>query len=422
VSTSERLYRKVALERLSSPDQLDQLAQVTDGRGWLGLLTTLFLTVTFLIWGFLGAIPTSVEANGILLQRGGQVVTAMAPAQGILAGVDVSIGDHVTAGQVLARMERVDLAQEIVNLRGRLADQEATQRRRVQALENEARQQITNLRLRQSALEQNLEAARQNAEHQATKLELLETYAARGLISAQALQDTRVDASRARERVADLQVGLAELDGQVIDLELRQERERSALELERANLERQIQALQVRLDSETVVRAPAAGRIIEIAMQPGTVIATAQSIMSLETSGDGLQALVYIATEDGKRVHPGMTARIEPATVRKEEYGMLLARVIEVSEFPVTSEAMNAVLRNDQLNAAFLGRGAPYAARLELERADGTVSGYRWTSREGPPQELSSGTILSAKLTVREQRPISLIIPLLRKATGIDEL
>lgn len=422
MSTSQRLYRKVALERLSSPDQLDQLAQVTDGRGWIGLLTTLFLVVAFLIWGFLGTIPTSVEAKGILLQRGGQVVTAMAPAQGILASIDVAIGEQVSAGQLLARIQRLQLAQEIINLRGRLGDQEAAQRRRLQALDEEARQQIANLELRSEALEQNLEAARQNAEHQATKLELLETYAERGLISAQALQDTRVDASRARERVADIQVAMAELDGRIIDLELRQERERSALELERANLERQIEALEVRRESETEVRAPADGRVIEIAMRPGAVVATAEAIMSLETAGEGLQALVYISTEDGKRVRPGMTARIEPSTVRKEEFGMLLAEVVAVSEFPVTREAMNAVLRNAQLNAGFLGSGAPYSARLELRSATDTASGYRWTSRDGPPQELSSGTTLTAKLTVREQRPISLIIPLLRDLTDIDEL
>ena len=31
------IFRKVALERLSSPEQLDQLLQVTDPKGWMAL-------------------------------------------------------------------------------------------------------------------------------------------------------------------------------------------------------------------------------------------------------------------------------------------------------------------------------------------------------------------------------------------------
>ena len=31
------IFRKVALERLSSPEQLDQMVQVTNPKGWLAL-------------------------------------------------------------------------------------------------------------------------------------------------------------------------------------------------------------------------------------------------------------------------------------------------------------------------------------------------------------------------------------------------
>ena len=34
---NEVLFRKVSLDRLSSPEQLDQLLRVTDPKSWLGL-------------------------------------------------------------------------------------------------------------------------------------------------------------------------------------------------------------------------------------------------------------------------------------------------------------------------------------------------------------------------------------------------
>ncbi len=50
------IFRKAALERLSSPEQLDQLMQVTTPKGWLALIALAGLLVTAVILGFVGSI------------------------------------------------------------------------------------------------------------------------------------------------------------------------------------------------------------------------------------------------------------------------------------------------------------------------------------------------------------------------------
>ncbi len=50
---------------------------------------------------------------------------------------------------------------------------------------------------------------------------------------------------------------------------------------------------------------------------------------------------------------------------------------------------------------------------------DATVSGYRWAVGSGPPIRLTSGTLTRAEITTRQQRPLDLVVPLIKRLTGI---
>ena len=81
---SERIFRQIAIERLSSPEQLDRLITLASPVGWTAFLAIAVLLSAIVVWGFIGQIPTRVEGAGILVSRGGQVFDAMAPAAGTL--------------------------------------------------------------------------------------------------------------------------------------------------------------------------------------------------------------------------------------------------------------------------------------------------------------------------------------------------
>jgi HlyD family secretion protein len=130
-------------------------------------------------------------------------------------------------------------------------------------------------------------------------------------------------------------------------------------------------------------------------------------------------AVLYVPSIEGKRIRVGMLVRIAPATVKQEEYGMMLGRVTYVSDFPATTKGMARVLKNDQLVSVLSGSGAPYEVHADLTVAPETVSRYKWSSSDGPPLTIQSGTLATASIEVRAERPIGMVIPLFRKYTGI---
>jgi len=56
---------------------------------------------------------------------------------------------------------------------------------------------------------------------------------------------------------------------------------------------------------------------------------------------------------------------------------------------------------------------------VRLKRDESTVSGYRWAVGRGPALRLTSGTLTKAEITTRVRRPVELIVPMLRKLSGI---
>ncbi len=109
---SNQIFRKVALDRLSSPEELDQLITVTKPRGWIALLGIGCILITILIWGILGNISTQVEGAGLLTTSGG-VVSVTHPVSGQITDVSVMSGDYVKQGDVIARIEQSSLVDKV---------------------------------------------------------------------------------------------------------------------------------------------------------------------------------------------------------------------------------------------------------------------------------------------------------------------
>src|SRR5712692_1668862 len=61
-----KLFRQTSLERLSSPEQLDQLLQVTTPQGWLALIGLGGLLIMALLWGVFGSVQNTKVGQGIL--------------------------------------------------------------------------------------------------------------------------------------------------------------------------------------------------------------------------------------------------------------------------------------------------------------------------------------------------------------------
>ncbi|WP_460001763.1 NHLP bacteriocin system secretion protein [Paradesulfitobacterium aromaticivorans] len=118
---STQIYRKVSLERLSSPEQLDSLMTVTSPRGWI-TLTAFGLIITAVIgWGIFGSLPTKIEAHGILLKSGG-IHQIAAGSGGQITDIRVLPNHVVHKGEVIARIDQPDLVVLITTAQAQLQE------------------------------------------------------------------------------------------------------------------------------------------------------------------------------------------------------------------------------------------------------------------------------------------------------------
>jgi HlyD family secretion protein len=101
MSEQEGIFRKEALEKLSSPEQLDHLMHVTRARGWLALAAVIGLSIAGALWGLFGRIPIDAAGQGILIKPGGiRQVVALEPGQ--VMAVTVRPGSRVHRGEAVA--------------------------------------------------------------------------------------------------------------------------------------------------------------------------------------------------------------------------------------------------------------------------------------------------------------------------------
>ena len=132
-----------------------------------------------------------------------------------------------------------------------------------------------------------------------------------------------------------------------------------------------------------------------------------------------LEVVFFVDPNDGKKITGGMRTQISPSTVKKEEHGVIIGSVIDVSEFPSTSEGMMDVLSNEALVGKLSRSGAPIQVYADLTPSAKTVSGYKWSSPKGPPVKIKSGTMCEVSVTIKSEPPIMLVIPTVKKWLGL---
>lgn len=121
------LFRKAALDRLSSPEQLHTLTRITEGKGWLALVGLALILVTTIAWASVGSVQTKVNGSGILLGGGG-LVQLDAAGEGDLVSIDVEAGGLVKRDQVIAQIAQPALTLEIESLKRRIEEIDSEER------------------------------------------------------------------------------------------------------------------------------------------------------------------------------------------------------------------------------------------------------------------------------------------------------
>jgi HlyD family secretion protein len=420
-----KLFRKVALERLSSPEQLDQLMRIITPRAWLALLPLLGLIGMALVWGWFGSIPTKVSGKCILINPLG-LASLSASAGGRVQEINIKVGDLVTNGQVIAQIAQPEISDRIEKAEARLRDLEA----QGNSVRGFARQGVELTAQSLAQQRQNLDAqwksAGQKARVAGERLKVQQELLSQGLVTNQTVLATRQEVNAAELEAEGLQNQIKQLSLRKLDADKQSSAEVRGIELQIAQAKRELDSLTASRTLTTQVVGTIAGRVIEIKVTAGSLVTQGASLALVEQSvgadaaGDGrVQALIYVAAAEGKQIQVGMQAQVVPSTVKREEYGFAIGKVSYVSEYPSTPQSMAMLLQNDALVRDLAGAQPPVEVRATLIPAN-NFSGYMWSSAAGAPVKIRAGTVCSGEIVVRTQRPISLVIPLLKKSLALD--
>lgn len=411
------IFRKVALERLSSPEQLDQLLQVTDPKGWLALGALGLLLCASMAWGVFGSIPTEARGEGILLRQGG-VTSLVAAENGQVEEILVSVGDVIQKGQAVARVRQEELLRQIQDSRERLADARAKYQDLVRYAGEQGHLRARDLAQQRANLQQTIRTLERQAElirqRIASERDLLKD----GLITKQTLLASEQSLNTVQDQIASARLELNGLDLKRVESEQQIDQQIQSREAEVRDLDIELREKQARLGETARVVANRAGRVLELLVDRGDVVSPGTPLLNLEVVSEDLVAVLFVPATAGKRIEPGMAVRVSPSTVKREEFGSILGRVTWAAEYPSTARGMTRLLGNEALVERLMAEGPPIQVNVALERNPAAPSGFRWSSSTGPSVKISSGTLATGDVVVREEAPVNLLIPKVREKLG----
>ncbi len=411
-------FRKAALEKLSTPEKLDQLIKVTSSRAWIALLTIALILTTALGWGVFGRIKTKITTMGILL--GGEVYDVVSTSQGQLVELNVSVGDEIQAGAVIATIDQPELAQQIEAAKASLTEREFELQQLIAFGSQDAKIQDDLVRQQRAAIEQEIQSQEKNMAFLRQQLKIEKDLLEKGLTTNPQVVASEQQLEAAKNQVDRLRAQLVQTTSQELNVEFDLKQRLTVVRQRIAQEARRVEQLEETFETNSKIRSPHSGRVVEVLTDDGVVVNLGTPLFKVKNElniqeDDKLRGILYVAAQDGKKIKAGMEALVVPSTVQPQEHGFMKAKVTYVSEFPVTQQGMMTSMKNDQLVQGLLALGAPFEVYVEFEEDPEAFSGYKWTSSGGPEIAINAGTSCSGNITVREAPPIVMVIPALKK-------
>lgn len=436
VELEKRFFRPEALDKLSSPDNLERLMPVTRAWDWLLIAVTGALLVMFAGWSIVGTVPTIADGRGVIV-RPAEVMQAQTSAAGRILTLSVKAGDHIAQGALVATIDQTDILKRIQENQGSVRALEDQDRARTAAAERQVSLQKQQDDLERNGLGSQKTTLARSLADATTLRPILERRAdsnrklvKEGLLGF-ASKDIVDDESAIRDneaKIEDYTSRLGQIAGQLEQIETRSatlakqvldEAVARRNEIEQIQKNISLDEFQIRRDGN--IYSQYSGRVSEMMSAVGDVLPAGGRLLTIEAekTDAGLVSISYFSVRDGKRIQPGMRLQITPDTVERERFGGILGTVFAVSPIPVTKEGVTGTIGNGELVQSLMPSGTYIEVRARLETDPATASGYRWSSSRGPDMKVTSGLTHATRVTIEERAPVTYLLPVLRELSGV---
>ena len=359
-------------------------------------------------WFFAAPITVYEVSSAARLEVDHALHPLSAPADGVVISSSLSLDRPVRAGDVLveleSRTERLQLEEERVRLAGMgpqvqsLRDEIAAEERALADARQEGQAALGEARAQ-------LDAAETAARFSGEQLKSMERLKAEGQVAEIDYLRARSEAEKNRSQAQAIRL---ELERRGRD-QSKQENERQArlgrLKGELSRMDGQAassRAASERLENDIqrrLVRAPADGRVVEVApLQAGTFLTAGDRIGAVLASGRLKLIASFPAAGALGRVRPGQQARLRLAGFPWMQYGTVPATVASVA-----SEVRDGGIRveldvfPDPKSGIPLQHGLPGTVEVEVERLTPAALALRSLGRRLSPVERETVVLLPAK-------------------------
>ena len=417
-----QLFRKGALDKLQSPERLNDMVQITTKKGWFALAGISGIIVIGVIWCFLGRIPEVVSGDGMLLQHDG-ITEVISNGTGILSKMYAQEGDTVKEGDVLATLINPEMEMQISNAKNNISESKQF----YNDLSNFNEKDISmrpDLMNKKEALQKNtIKSNEQLLQFYKDKINSQEELLKEGLITKETILSTRSHYFEMQQQQEVLKNEMLSIGLTLFQNINEKENEMKNMKQKINEAEHNLQQLQGLYGMMNTIYSTTSGNVIELLANSGNMVSAGTTLMRIEQpqEKETLECNIYVRSTEGKRIVSGMKVKISPSTVEVEEYGYITGTVTYVSQYPASFKGMVRILGNEDIAHAFITKGTPpISVRIAPDMNKDTYSGFNWTSGKGPRTKIKTGTICKAKIEVDSKRPAELLFIKLDKLKDSD--
>lgn len=366
------LFNQSSVETYTSPEQLDKSVKIISIRGWIILASAILMITSALLWGFMGNMPEKMDVNGIMVNRDGVYIISSLHS-GVVSDISVQKDDYINQGDVIARLKADDVVQSMNQINDLVI-----------ALQNYGL----------------------NSSDDLITSDLLELYSIKESI--RELDDTIADTTKAQNQQQYLDY-IEQRDILVDNFNLKKQYKINEYEKQLESIKKNIEeSKQIISPVSGIVKSvePSVGSILE----SGSIFATVLLGENTITVGD-LQAVFYVPLQSGKKIIPGMKVNIYPSTVNPQKHGHMIGVITQVSKYAIDNVDMLKTLGDNSLVNQFMSLGPVLEVKTELYKDPESGNGFQWSSEAGEQVDIVDNTICTAKIIIKDKKPISNIFP-----------
>lgn len=414
----DSLYRAEAVAEYAEAQQSYHLTQVITPRTWIITAVLSLCLTAIVLWFFFGTVVTRIAGEGLFIVHNVQLHSVHFEGEkGTIVSMDVVPGQKITKGQILSTiimpvlMDKIRPAQQLTHkIKKQYRD---LKQRAQQSIQHRTQKWASQKKILIDVLEHD-----QIQSEQIGALLVTEEHAGEGIISRRELISTKLQYSQLLQNVLMDKKALSDLN---IEFNAYKDNWRSqlrALRLQLIQQEETLRGLENTLLTGSTIRSPINGTVFWRLSNIGDSVSHGQSLLYVIPDGQ-LIVQGFIPANQGKMIQVGMAAEVTPSFTQPLQYGAIKGKVIQMNPGIESAESMTAALKSPLLVKQFLHQGPVISVLIQLDTNANNPTGFDWTASSGPDMHFTAGTLVNVSVLVKEQHPVSFILPRLEKLAHV---